>query len=217
MTHLEADRIEIGQRDVSVAYAAEGANLRHIAGREVILKLVIPNVERLAFDFEARLADIGRAAQPLLGLGRSAAVDIDAAANLEAVGAIEQLDLQTAREVDEKRQARRRRWRPLRRFACFRRAGARLLVDALPFRNRRRFRLRALSGEGFETRLQRPHFCFGRVQPSLQRLDRRGRIVGPRVRVEKSRQKQRHANRSAVRAGPFTTSRWRRRAGPVEK
>ncbi len=65
-----------------------------------VLELVLPNAAQTAFYLQTRLGDVRDFGQSPLGLCRKPAIDIDAAAHVEAVGLVERLDGQAVAQVD---------------------------------------------------------------------------------------------------------------------
>ena len=98
---LDFDRIfeerrpeaRISQRDIGVADAAGRAHGGRVASaHEIILEFIIPDGAQPAFDLKTRLGEVRRLGEALLGHGRPAAVDKNAAANMEVVGVVQRLD-----------------------------------------------------------------------------------------------------------------------------
>ena len=103
---LENDGLEISVGDKGVSHAAERADRRGVAGRELILKLILPVAEHSAFDIETRLADISQAGVTFLRHARDAAIHIQSSANLKARRSVRRFDFEAAGYGNEEWQRR---------------------------------------------------------------------------------------------------------------
>ena len=105
----EERRPEAGifQRDIGVADAADRAHGGGVASaHEIILELIFPDAAQPAFDLKTRLGEVRRLGKTLFGHGRPAAVHINAAAQVEAVGMVQQFHGKTMAQIDKERKRR---------------------------------------------------------------------------------------------------------------
>ena len=77
---------------------------------EIVLELIFPDAAQPALDLQTRLGEVRRLGKALLGHGRSAAIDEDAAAHVEAVGMVQRFDGEAMAQIDKERKRRRRRY-----------------------------------------------------------------------------------------------------------
>ena len=94
----------IFQRDIGVADAADRAHGGGVASaHEIVLELIFPDAAQPTFDLKTRLGEVRRLGKTFFGHGRSAAVHIYAAAQVEAVGMVQRFDGKAMAQIDKER------------------------------------------------------------------------------------------------------------------